>query len=226
MNKVLGAIQPAYLAWVPFFERMSISDVFIYLDDVEYSKNSFHNRNSIKTSQGPLTLTVPVLYKGNSKAFISTININYTDRWNIKHWKSIESNYNRAKYFDEVAFLINPILMKNWESLADLNIALIEMFRTYLGISTPCYRSSEIKVKGTANDKLVGLCHQFDADGFIVKPNTDHYHPRSYFKEKGIDFKYFSPNNNHYQQLFGDFCSGLSILDYAMNCGRNSFSKL
>ena len=200
-----------------------MSDIFIYLDDVEYSKNSFHNRNRIKTQQGPLTLTVPVLYKGHSKEFISRISINYSQKWNVKHWKSIESNYKRAPFFDEVSFLINPILMKNWASLSDLNIALIEMFRNYLGISTPCYRSSDLEIKGSANEKLVGICRYFDANSFIVKPNTDHYHPRSYFKRRGIDFEYFLPKNNHYQQLFGDFCHGLSILDYAMNCGRNSF---
>ena len=51
------------------------------------------------------------------------------------------------------------------------------------------------------NKSFGGRARKFNADGFIVKPNTNHYHPRSYFKEKGINFKYFSPNNNHYQQI-------------------------
>ncbi len=220
---ILGSIQPSYLAWIPFLERVKKSDVFIYLDDVEYSKNSFHNRNRIKTSNGPLTLTVPVLYSGNSKKFINSINIDYKQNWQAKHWKSIEYSYAKSPFFWEAGAMVKEILFKQYETLADLNIAFIESFRNYLGIKTPCYRSSEITVEGTANDKLINLCHHFGATKFIVKPGTEEYHPKEYFQNGGIDFEYFTATNQTYPQMHGPFIPGLSILDYAMNCGPDSF---
>lgn len=222
---ILGSVQPSYLAWIPLFERMKQSDIFVYLDDVKYSKNSFHNRNRIKTAQGDLTLTVPVLYKGNSQAFINQIKIDYRQNWNIKHWKSIEINYKKAKYFEIIAADINTILHKSWDNLADLNISLIEFFRKFLGITTKCYRSSEIAIPGEGNEKLVNLCKKLGASHFVVKPNTEDYHPKEYFQERGIEFSYLMGKNQIYQQLYGDFIGGLSILDYAMNCGPNSFKK-
>jgi hypothetical protein len=222
-GKVLGSVQPAYLAWMPLFERMKMSDVFVYLDDVEYSKNSFHNRNRIKTPDGPLVLTVPVLYSGNSKAFISQIRIDYTQNWQVKHLKSIQQNYQKAKYFEEVSGGLQAILMNKQETLADLNVTLLEFFRNYLGIQTPCYRSSRISVEGTANEKLINLCRYFGADYFIVKPGTEDYHPVEFFRSRGVEFKLFTARNEAYPQLYGDFLPYMSVLDYAMNCGPNSF---
>lgn len=221
---VLGSVQPSYLAWVPFFKRMQMSDVFVYLDDVEYSKNSFHNRNRIKTPQGSHTLTVPVLYKGHSRSFLQDMPINNGVRWANKHWRAIEQNYSKAKYFDQLGPLLwENIYSKKWEKLADLNIYLIEFFRNYLGIGVKCYRSSELNVNGQGNEKLINLCRELGATKFVVKPGTEHYHPRDFFEKYKVGFEYFTFKPETYLQLYGEFIAGLSILDYAMNCGPDSF---
>jgi len=220
---VAGILQPSYLSWIPFFKRMYMSDVFIYLDDVQYSKNSFHNRNRIKTFKGSLTLTVPVLYKGNSSKTIADMPINNSINWQRKHFKAIEQNYKKAKYFGQITtILIEKIYSKTWERLGDLNINIIELFKNYLEINTKCYRSSEILVKGQGNEKLVNLCHRFNAKEFIVKPGTQHYHPEKFFKKNDINFKYFTIDPIPYSQLYGEFIHGLSILDYVMNCGSDN----
>lgn len=219
---ILGCVQPSYLAWTPFLKRMQMSDVFVYLDDVEFSKNSFHNRNCIKSANGPLMLTVPVLHKGHSKDYICDININPNVSWSKTHWRTIEMNYKKAKYFKELAPLLQKIYSQDWERLADLNIALIELFKGYLGLRTPTYRSSELSIQAESNEKLVKICQELGATKFIVKPDTEHYHPKSYFESYGISLELFSYENQKYEQLYGEFIPDLSILDYAMNCGPAS----
>lgn len=226
-RQVLGSVQPSYLAWIPFYQRMCFSDVFVYLDDVQYSKNSFHNRNRIKTNQGPQTLTVPVLYKGNSGKHIKDMPINNETDWQKKHWRTIEQGYAKAPYFADLApRLEKKFFGEKWTYLGDLNVGLIECFRDYLGIATPCYRSSELSVDGEANEKLVNLCKKLQAAAFIVKPGTEDYHPGEFFREHGIEFSLFSPPAEPYRQLHGDFVPGLSILDFAMNMGPNSFKRI
>jgi len=223
---IIGILQPSYLAWIPFFKRMIMSDIFIYLDDVEYSKNSFHNRNRIKTSNGSLTLTVPVLYKGNSSKTISEMPINNNNNWKSKHWRAIELNYTKSQYFSQIAPLLESnIYSKNWENLADLNIRIIELFKDFIGLSTKCFRSSKLNVTGSGNEKLVNICKHFNANKFIVKPGTENYHPKEIFLKNNISFEYFVFKPEQYKQLYGDFISGLSILDYAMNCGPSHFKK-
>jgi len=219
---ILGCVQPSYLAWIPFFKRMQMSNVFVYLDDVEFSKNSSHNRNRIKSANGPLMLTVPVLHKGHSKDYICDININPNVNWSRTHWRTIEMNYKKAKYFEELAPLLQKIYSQDRERLADLNIALIELFKDYLGLRIPTYRSSELSIPAENNEKLVKICQKLGATKFIVKPDTENYHPKSFFESYGISLEYFSYESQKYEQLYGEFIPDLSILDYAMNCGPAS----
>jgi hypothetical protein len=220
----LGAIQPSYLSWIPFFQRMVISDIFVYLDDVEYSKNSFHNRNRIRSKKEDILLTVPVKYSGNSTAFIGEIQ--YVDeklnKWKKKHWDSIFQCYSKSPFFHEFADKYKEIHFSEWDSLASYNIAIIELFKNYIGISTPCVRSSEYPTTLTNNEKLIELCQKLGANEFIVKPNTYDYHPKEIFQESKIEFAYFTPKKVVYNQFNGDFIPNLSILDFAANVGPNS----
>jgi hypothetical protein len=219
---ILGCVQPSYLPWIPFFKRMQMSDVFVYLDDVEFSKNSFHNRNRIKSASGPLMLTVPVLHKGHSKDHICDIKINPSANWAKAHWRAIEMNYSKARYFGGLAPLLEKIYAQSWEKLGDLNVALIELFKNYLGLRVSTHRSSELSIPGEGNEKLVRMCQKLGADKFIVKPNTEGYHPKSFFESRGISLEYLSYENKEYEQLYGEFVPDLSVLDYAMNCGPDS----
>jgi len=195
-------------------------DIFVYLDDVEYSKNSFHNRNYIKGPQGKVLLTVPVTYKGNANKYITEMPINNDLPWAKKHWRSIEINYSKAPYFSEIhSTIFTKIYNSNWETLGELSITLIELFKNYLNITCDVYRSSELGIKTRGNQKLVDICNLLNADSFIVKPDTEDYHPKEFFEKKGIKFIYFQPKSIPYLQQYGEFIPNLSILDYVMNCG-------
>jgi len=215
----LGCVQPGYLPWIPFFKRIQQSDIFVYLDDVEFSKNNFHNRNRIRTPNGEVLLTVPVFLKGHSHDFISDIKINNEQNWKNKHWKTIEQNYKKAPFFKDLHNSLNQIYLKDWENLSDLNIALIEKFKSFFNLSIKTYKSSDFQIKSSGNDKLVELCKILKCDKFIVKPNTEHYHPISFFKSHEISFEYFQYKSFKYNQIYPDYIENLSILDLAMNCG-------
>ena len=215
----LGCVQPGYLPWIPFFKRIQQSDIFVYLDDVEFSKNNFHNRNRIRMVNGEVLLTVPVFHKGHSHDFISKIKINNEQNWKKKHWKTIENNYSKALYFKYLCDPLKEIYSNDWEYLSDLNIALIEKFISFFNLTIETHKSSDFKIKSSGDDKLVELCKILKCDRFIVKPNTEHYHPSSFFRKHQIDFEYFEYSHIKYSQINDDFIPGLSILDLAMNCG-------
>ena len=208
------------MAWIPLFKRIHSGDVFVYLDDVEYSKNSFHNRNYIKGSQGKLLLTVPVKYKGHGREYISEFPINNEINWAKKHWRSLEMNYRKAPYFTDLENIVyGQIYARTWEFLGDLSVVFIELIKNYLGISQKTYRSSELGVNSKGNQKLVDICKLLGADRFLVKPNTESYHPKAFFNGQGIGLVSFEAEPKPYPQQYGNFIPDLSILDYAMNCG-------
>ena len=200
---------------------MTSGDIFVYLDDVEYSKNSFHNRNFMKGPQGKMLLTVPVKYKGNARKYICEIPINNETNWAKKHWRSIEMNYNKTPYFQELEKIIRPqIYNQNWDTLGNLNIAFIEIIRNYLNINCDIYLSSELGIKSKGNQKLVDICKLLGANKFIVKPNTESYHPKEFFETENISLVNFEPVSKPYAQKYGEFIPNLSALDYVMNHGN------
>ena len=98
MSKILASIQPAYLPWLPYFKRIELADVFIILDNVQFVKNSFHNRNYITSNDQLIRLTVPVIHKFGQKIF--EVKIDNSKNWREKHWKSILQSYSKTKYFN------------------------------------------------------------------------------------------------------------------------------
>lgn len=219
MKKTLCCLQPTYIPWIPFFERIYLSDIFVILDDVEFSKNSNHNRNSIRSNSNKLMLTVPIHYK--SHQLIKDVKIDNSKNWKKKHWFSIKQSYEKLFFFKEIKNELEIIYSKNWIYLSELNIEIIKFILRYLKINKKIFISSEIKVEGTANEKLINLCKYFNTSRFIVKPGTENYHPKILFEKNNIDFKFYSNRIKTYNQESKDFLPGLSIIDYIANNGNS-----
>ncbi|RDV03171.1 WbqC family protein [Undibacter mobilis] len=217
--RIIGAVQPTYLPWMPFFERMAASDAFVLLDDVEYSKNNFFNRNSVKTAQGRQLLTVPVLYSGNSKTLICDIQVNNAVRWRVKHWRAIEQAYSRAAFWPQYRDQLADLYSRPCERLMEIVLPLIHIMREAFCISTPFHLSSDLAAEGSRNGKLIKICRMLDGTHFIVKPGTEAYHPPSEFEQEGIRLTFLSYSKFTYPQLHGAFEPMLSALDYLLNCG-------
>jgi hypothetical protein len=219
MTITVACLQPTYLPWIPFFKRFLNCDYFVLLDDVDYSKNSNHNRNFIKINGSKTLLTVPIYYK--SKCPINKIKIDNTKNWKKKHWQSIVQAYSKSKFFVYFRSDLEKIYNKEWNSLFELNLAIINFFRLFFDIKNYLYLSSKINVAGVGNDKLINICKHFGAKYFVVKRNTESYHPKSLFNNHGIDFKFHENHCSEYTQMGHNYISNLSILDYAANEGAN-----
>ena len=81
---IVSINQPAYLPWLGYFHRIAVSDLHVVLDHVQFEKNSFTNRNKVRTASGTPWLTVPVRSKGR----FGDLAINEVDiadgRWTAK----------------------------------------------------------------------------------------------------------------------------------------------
>ena len=106
---IVSIHQPMYIPWFGYFNKIASSDIFVILDDVEYSKNDWFNRNKIKTPTGELWLTVPVIYKKNSVSLIKNIPIDSNQSWNKKHLNSIKQNYSKASFYSEYIKIFEEI---------------------------------------------------------------------------------------------------------------------
>src|SRR5690242_13035183 len=131
---IVSIHQPGYIPWLGFFKKILDSDVFVFLDDVQYEKNWVQNRNKIRTSDGQMWLTIPI--RSSFATLLKEVKIDNTSNWIEKHRKSIQINYSKAKYFKEFSSLLMPIYEKNFDKLVDINIKIIELLINKLEIKT------------------------------------------------------------------------------------------
>ena len=214
---------PQYLPWDNFFKKIKKSDCFIFLDNVEFQKNGLQNRNQIKTSNGPIWLTVPIKQKLGQK--ISDVEIDNSKDWKKKHWKTISENYNKSKHFDNFKGNFQNIFLSNWNNLSELNIKIILEILMILNIKTKIYKASDLKVKGKSTELLVNLCKKINSKTYMSGEGGKNYLELEKFKEAGIQV-IFEKNINQkpYKQNHDNvgFVQNLSIIDNLFNNGKEA----
>ena len=105
-NKTCVIMQPTYLPWLGYFDLIRQSDIFVFLNDVQFSKQSWQVKNRIKNLSEELMITIPVK-KSSLSTKIDMVLIDNTKNWKKKHLKSIYLAYKKSEFFDE----IYPIMM-------------------------------------------------------------------------------------------------------------------
>src|SRR5277367_1216320 len=149
--------QPTYLPWLGYFDLIDQVDTFVFLDDVQFEKQSWQQRNRIKTPTGLQWLTVPVVFRGRLEQKIKDVQIRVPDFWR-DHIRAIELNYRRAPFFDHYYEQLADILRSGGTELSRLNERLIEFFMNSLGLRTPLLRSSALNQEGQRTERLANIC--------------------------------------------------------------------
>jgi len=218
---IISAHQPAYLPWLGFFHKIALSDIFIILDSVQYSKGSFVNRNKIKTSTGEAWITVPIETKGNFTASINEMKVSKINNWEDKHIKTIHSNYKRAKYYKEHIDFFRSCHEQNFYSLCDILNYQLDYFLTTLGLKQKIYYLSSLNIQGKKQELILNICKYFDADKFIFGQLGINYAGKDYFNSSGIEIYFQKYNHPIYNQLWGEFIPYMSIIDLLFNEGKD-----
>ncbi len=208
--------QPDFLPWLGFFDRWQKSDLFIVLDDVQYLRRGWQNRDKIKTSQGVLWLTVPVKKKGFYHQEIRYVFIDKQEDWKNKHFNIIKNAYHKAPNFNFIFNELKDIYCDSSEKLIDLNINLLKFCANLLKIKTPLVYSSSYNITSKKNSRLVDLIKAVDCDTYLTGLGSKNYLQTELFKKEGIDVLWQEYHHPQYCQLYGNFVPGLSILDYLM----------
>ena len=177
-------------------------------------RNSFINRNQIKTPQGALWLTIPIKTKGHTSESMRTTEIDDNQPWRTKHLKTIEMNYRRAPRFEICFPKIEELIRIPEVNLADYCLLQLRLWLNELSINTKVIRSSELLMTSLKSDLVLDLCNRFSAQRYLSGALGRNYLVENDFKKAGviIDYQNYSPQI--YKQLGSDFIPCLRILDW------------
>lgn len=218
--------QPQYLPWLGYFDKMDQVDSFVLLDDVQFKKNEWQNRNRIKTAAGWQWLTVPVLHHSSQR--ISEVKINPTVPWARKHLQALVSNYASTPFLDLHRPFFEDLYAREWGSLLDLNLVTISYLVEALAIRTKLVLASSLPLPTgiEATDRLVAICQALEADTYLSGAGGRGYLDLARFDEAGIRVLFQAFQTRPYPQRFGAFIPDLSIVDLLFNCNGDSLHIL
>lgn len=220
---ILTAHQPVYLPWLGLFHKIALADLFISFDQVQYQPKDWNNRNRIKTPQGTaIWLSVPVLRKGYLEKTISDIEINNSEPWARKHWRSLSMAYQKAPFYSRYAGFFEDTYHRRWESLVELNIYMLRWFLDTLGIAVPVRSAGEWNLQGEKSDLVLDMCKQVGARQYIFGALGRDYADVPTFEAAGVTPMFQDYHHPVYPQLHGDFVSHLGVVDLLFNCGDES----
>jgi hypothetical protein len=213
----LAIMQPYFLSYLNYYRLIRRADKFILLDDVNFIKGGWINRNRILVNGSEYLFTVPL--KGSSpNKLINEINIIDNDRWKKKLLKTFELAYKRAPYFNEIFPLLEGMIAykENNISLFIYNSirTLLEFFelKTDLTFCSSGYANNRLK----GEERVIDICTREHASEYINSIGGVYLYSREAFKAKGIALHFLENKDITYKQFDNEFIPGLSIVDVMM----------
>ncbi len=222
----IAILQPSFIPWLGYFDQIARTDAFVFLDDVQYTRRDWRNRNRIRTASGWMWLTVPVQTRGKFDQSLLETQIDHSTDWRAKHLQTLRHNYTRAPYFEEVFPQLENVYARELALLVDFCLEMLATINQILGLQTKIYRSSELNIEGQKADKILSLCQALNADEYLTGDLARDYLPVDEFEERNIKLTYQNYVHPEYHQLHAEFFSHLSVIDLLFNEGPRSLKIL
>jgi hypothetical protein len=224
---IVSIMQPAYLPWLGYFDRIGRADLHVVLDHVQLEKRGFTRRNRVRTPEGWSWLSVPVLTKGRSREVgIDALEIADDSDWARKHRETIRRCYSGAAYFDEHFPALSAILDRRWERLVDLTGAIADWQLGTFGIGTPHVASSAFGIASSKGELILDLCRAVGATTYLSGPFGRDYLDEERFAGAGIAVAYHDYVHPVYEQRHAGFEPFMAAIDLLFEQGPASAAIL
>jgi len=229
MGKTVAIHQPNFFPWLGYFDKFIRSDVFVFLDDVQFPKKGGSWSNRVK-----------MLIGGEAKWVTASIERNYSglrninemkfqaDNWRVKMLKSLRTNYNKNSFYDETMEVVEPLILNPEKNIAKYNIHAVTKILYHLNLKSSGIRfSSEFSLDLSSNELLCSVTKEVGGDTYMCGGGAHGYQDERIFEDSGIRLEYQNFQHPHYSQRGREsFEPGLSIIDAAMNIGWEKVSSI
>jgi hypothetical protein len=219
----VAILQSNYIPWKGYFDLIARVDEFVLYDDVQYTRRDWRNRNRIKTAQGLMWLTIPVVVGGRYLQRIRDVEVSDSS-WAEKHWRTIVHHYAAAPAASDYRSALEELYRtapRKW--LTEINEHFLVGICGLLNIPTRFRRSSELDLAGDRSERLASICRQLGASRYVSGPAARAYLDPAPFQATGIQVDWADYSGYpEYRQLHPPFDHHVSIVDLLMNEGRNA----
>lgn len=217
---IISAHQPAYNPWLGYIHKMLISDIFVIMDDVQFEKNSFINRNKILQNKTEIMLTIPVKTKNYKKLLLKNIEIP-DDRWKVKHLKSIEQAYRKSQNFDVIYSKIQECFDSDSNYLVAYTNWFVKFLVKYLKLEVEVVFASDLGLSAKKLDYIIELTNKLSGKIFVFGQQGRDYADVELLKQEKINPYFQDYKHPEYTQMQQGFIPYMGIYDLLFNQDRS-----
>ena len=222
---IVSAHQPAFNPWLGYLHKILTSERFVVMDDVQYEKNSFINRNRILQKCTAIMLTIPVELSGHTQKVVADMRC-AGERWKEKHLRTIRQAYSKAPLFDTVFPRVESIYAIDSRYLKDYTDAFLDFLLDYLDVKTEVIYASSLGLKGRKLEYVLELCEKCDADIFIFGRHGKEYADIDYMRSRGVEPYFQDYRHPIYRQRCDTFQPYMGVLDLLFNEERDAVEDI
>ena len=216
-NNTCSIMQPHFMPWMGYFHLIKHSDIFILLDDAQFEKQSWQNRNRLLVNRAEMWLSVPVIKHPLDKK-INETHIDLSRNWHRKTLATLENSFSKSSYFFQILPILD-ILAKEDPSLLNLNVLIIKKILDFFGLETKVYLASEFETDAKRTQKLIQLLDAVSAEKYLSPIGSKEYLEEDKFSAHTsciLEFQNF--NNQKYKNISSKLSlNNLSIVHYLAN---------
>ena len=218
--------QPEYFPWIGFFNKIINVDKTVFLDNVQFKKRYFENRNKIRSHSGWSWIKTPVLTKGKFTQDICNVRIDNSQPWQNRLITTLRHNYQKSPYWQNNGEELCTMISAPYDRLVDFNLALIRFLIRKFRISCDYCLASSLKTKANGSDLILEICKKLVADEYLSGQDGRNYLNLSDFENHGISVTFQAFSHPEYIQKYAPFIPGMSSIDLFFNHGPTGINLI
>ncbi len=195
-------LHPTYFPNVITFAYLVNATTITLEKHDNYQKQTYRNRCAIATANGRLELSIPVIYSQKNRQLYKDIKIYHIEKWQNKHWKTIQIAYKNSPFFEYYEHDLEPLFKQPANYLFDFNLQGLKVLFSCLELEIPIVYSTSY-----ATDFKNGKDLRFLVNSKSEMPYQFNFYTQVFMQKNG-------------------FISNLSILDVLFNEGPNTIIYL
>lgn len=220
---VVGIHQPNFFPWLGYFDKIVRADIFVVLDNVQFSKTggTWSNRVKLLAGERPAWVTMPVVRAYRGVRLLQEMEIDDRQPWRRKLLQTLRTYYARAEHFTTVFPELARLIEHDTPSLVEFNLRVILSLSRLLNIETgKIVLASALSAGGDATDLLVEIVRSVGGTTYLCGAGSSGYLEADKFERAGVRLVYQEfVHPTYLQRGTGDFIPGLSCIDALMHCG-------
>lgn len=221
-------MQPYFIPYLGYYQLIHAVDEFIILDDVEFSKGGWYNRNNILIEGKKHLCTLPIK-KPSVSSLICTVDFTRNiELEKKKTQRKIVQAYAKSPFFNESKNIIEQIFDSKEHNLTNFNVNALKCVCYELGINTKISLSSDLEIQNKLRgvERVLEICAKKEANSYINSIGGVSLYNKSSFKERNIKLNFIKMHDITYNQNHVHFVSNLSIVDTLFFNGLEGTKKL